>query len=276
MFTDYHVHTAFSDDSVYPLPQVIQDAIAMGMEEICLTDHVDYGIKVDPDSGQEIPRWNGYLLANTDYPRYEAAIQESRRQYGHRIRIKMGLEFGMQLHTIPQFEALFRRYPFDFILLSIHQIENRVFWNQDFQQGKTQREVHLRYYEEMLELVRRYKNYSVLGHVDHLVRYDREGPCPFETIRPLLTEIFRQVIADGKGIELNTSYRRYGLPDSTPARPILELYRDLGGRILTLGSDSHKPEHLGTYIREGRELLKSLGFREFCTFEKMEPTFHPL
>lgn len=277
MLADYHVHTAFSDDSDYPLPDVVRDAAAMGMEELCLTDHVDYGVKVDPDSGQEIPLWQGYYpLANTDYPKYAAAIGEARALYGDRIRIKMGLEFGMQVHTIPQYEALFRRYPFDFILLSIHQVEDKTFWNQAFQQGRTQEEAYLRYYGEMLELVRRYKNYSVLGHVDHLARYDKGEPFPFEKVKPILTDIFRQVIADGKGVELNTSYRRYGQRDTTPARPILELYRDLGGRVLTIGSDSHKPEHLGAYISEGMALLKELGFREFCTYEKMEPIFHPL
>lgn len=112
--------------------------------------------------------------------------------------------------------------------------------------------------------------------MDLITRYDKAGIYPFEKLRPILTEILRQVIADGKGIELNTSCRRYGLKDTTPARAILELYRQLGGCVLTIGSDSHKPEHLGAYIREGRELLKDIGFREFCTFEKMEPTFHSL
>lgn len=276
MFADYHVHTEFSDDSVYPLLDVVRDAAGMGLEEICLTDHVDYGIKVDWDSGQEIRYRNGEPYANVDYPRYVSQIEEARRLYGDRIRVKLGLEFGMQVHTIPQYEALFRRYPFDFIILSVHQVEDKEFWTQDFQRSKTQEEYNLRYYEELLSLVRQYKNYSVLGHVDLITRYDQAGIYPFEKVRPILTDIFRQVISDGKGIELNTSYHRYGLKDTSPARAILELYRELGGRILTIGSDSHKPEQLGAYIPEGRALLKELGFREFCTYEKMEPLFHPL
>ena len=82
--------------------------------------------------------------------------------------------------------------------------------------------------------------------------------------------------ADGKGIELNTSSHRYGLPDLTPSRNILRLYHELGGRILTIGSDSHKPDHLGAYIDEGKAELRTLGFREFCTFERMQPIFHAL
>lgn len=276
MFADYHVHTEFSDDSVYPMEDVIRDAVRMGMEEICITDHVDYGIKLDWDCGQAITYRNGEPLANVDYPRYMEKIKELQRSYGDRIRIRTGMEFGVQMHTIPQFEALFKRYPFDFIILSIHQVEDKEFWTQDFQRGRTQKEYNERYYQEMLDVVQAYKNYNVLGHVDLICRYDEQGLYPFEKIKPLLAQIFEIVIADGKGIELNTSYHRYGLKDTTPATEILKLYQEMGGEIITLGSDSHKPEHLGAYIKEGMAVLKELGFKTFCTYEKMEPVFHDL
>lgn len=99
---------------------------------------------------------------------------------------------------------------------------------------------------------------------------------PFEKIKPIFTEILKTVIADGKGIEVNTSSHRYGLSDLTPSRDILKLYRELGGTIITIGSDSHKPEHLGTFIDETKQELKTLGFKEFCTFDKMKPIYHQL
>lgn len=276
MLADYHVHTHFSDDSVYPMEQVVRDAIDRGLGELCFTDHVDYGVKADWDSGAEILYRHGEPLANVDYPRYVEEIRRLRGLYGDRITLKMGLEFGVQTHTIPQFEALFARYPFDFILLSIHQVEDKEFWTQDFQRGRTQREYNERYYEELLEVVRAYKNYSVLGHMDLIKRYDEAGIYPFEKTKDLAAEILKAVIADGKGIEVNTSSHRYGLDDSMPSVRLLELYRDLGGTIVTIGSDSHAPEHLGAYIQEAKDQLKALGFRSFCTYEKMEPVFHDL
>ena len=95
-------------------------------------------------------------------------------------------------------------------------------------------------------------------------------------IKFILEIILKIVIEDGKGIEINTSSHRYGLKDSTPSRDILNLYKELGGKIITIGSDSHKPEHLGAYIDEAKELLKEIGFDSFCTFEKMKPSFHQL
>lgn len=276
MLTDYHVHTEFSDDSVYPMEDVVRDAISLHLDEICITDHVDYGVKDDWDSGREILYRQGEPLANVDYPRYIKEIERMQHLYGEKIAVKLGMEFGIQTHTIPQFEALFCRYPFDFIILSIHQVEDKEFWTQDFQRGRTQQEYNELYYEEMLQVVQTYKNYSVLGHMDLIKRYDKAGIYPFDKVRPLIAEILRIVIADGKGIEINTSSHRYGLADSMPSKQLLRLYRDLGGRIVTIGSDSHKPEHLGAYIQEAKDQLKEMGFSYFCTYEKMKPVFHSL
>ena len=276
MFADYHVHTAFSDDSIYPMEQVVQDAISKKIDEICFTEHVDYGIKVDWDSGKEIVYRNGEPCANCNYPLYMKTIKQMKERYGNKITIKTGLEFGMQMHTIKLYEKLFSQYDLDFVLLSIHQVNDLEFWNQDYQRGKTQKEYNEGYYDEMLRLVKSYKNYSVLAHMDLITRYDNDGVYSFEKIKNKITEILKIVISDGKGIELNTSSKRYGLSDSTPCRDILKLYYNLGGNIITIGSDSHKPEHLGAYIQEGKELLRSIGFTQYCTFEKMKPIFHTL
>ena len=158
----------------------------------------------------------------------------------------------------------------------MHQVEDKGFWSQEFQQGRTQKEYNERYYEELLYLVKHYQNYSVLGHLDMVLRYDKMGVYPFRFVRHYVEEILAEVIRNGKGIEINTSSHRYGLSDSTPSREILTMYFDMGGTILTLGSDSHAPAHLGTYMEESKRLLKEIGFQHFCTYEKMQPVFHPL
>ena len=268
MLADYHVHTEFSDDSDYVMEQVVKDAIGLGLDEICFTDHVDYGIKKDWDEpGEMIYRKGGpgepekMPLANPHYPTYYRTFEELGFLYGDRISLKFGLEFGMQVETIPRYQQLFELYPFDFIILSVHQIENKEFWTQEFQQGRTQDEYIQRYYQEILELVRQYKNYSVLGHLDLINRYDKIGNYPFEKIKPILTEILQMVIDDGKGIEINTSSHRYGLKDSTPSVDILKLYHQLGVRIVTICSDSHKKEHLGAYIWYAKRLFRNIGKR---------------
>lgn len=238
--------------------------------------HVDYGVKQDWDCGEPILYRGEEPLANVDYPVYIARIKELQEIYREKIRIRIGIEFGMQVHTIPLYRALFHKYPFDFVILSVHQVDDQEFWTQDFQRGKSQKEYNEKYYEEMLDVIREYRDYSVLGHMDLIVRYDEKGEYPFEKVKPIISEILRTVISDGKGIEFNTSYHRYGLKNTTPSMDILKLYRELGGEIITIGSDSHKAEHLGAYIKEARHLLKRLGFQYFCTYEKQQPVFHGL
>lgn len=280
---DYHVHTAYSDDSVYPMEEVVKDAIEKGICELCFTDHVDYGIKRDWDDPRGILYRPGdvgepELVPNTNvnYPEYYAEICHLQEKYAEQIRLKLGMEFGMQVHTIPDYERLYTRYPFDFIIMSIHQVEDKEFWMQDYQRGKSQQEYNEGFYRETLRVIQQYKNYSVIGHMDSLVRYDEAGLYPFERLKPIITEILKTVIHDGKGIEVNTSSHRYGIEDLCPSRDILKLYRDLDGEILTIGSDSHKKSHLGAYIPETLRELRDMGFRRIYSFERMRPIAHEI
>ncbi|MDY2777248.1 MAG: histidinol-phosphatase HisJ family protein [Collinsella sp.] len=282
MIADYHVHSEFSVDSTYPMDQVCSHAMELGIDELCFTDHVDYGVQPDVSEYEIDPSYapleDGKPLLNVDYERYFPTIELLRSQFADRLSVRTGLEFGVQTHTVGRFNELFDRYAdrIDFIIMSVHQIQNQEFWNHTYQTGRSQMEYNRGYYEELLEVARRYDNWSVLGHLDLIKRYDTAGILPDEEVHDLIAEILRTVIEKGKGIEVNTSSFRYGLPDLQPSTYILKLYRDLGGRVITMGSDSHKPEHLGAHIGEVRERLRDLGFTEFCTFRHMEPRFHRL
>lgn len=278
MLADYHVHSEFSDDSVYPLDQVCQDAIKRNLDELCFTDHVDYGVKPDHDHPELARLEDGQPVLNVDYERYFPAVAAAQERYADELTVRCGLEFGVQPHTIPQFEALRARWEreLDFIILSIHQVDDQEFWTGDFQRGRSQQEYNDAYYEALLEVVEHYQGYSVLGHLDLIKRYDPAGIYPFERNRDVIAAILKRAIADGKGIEVNTSSFRYGLADLQPCTEILALYRDLGGRIITIGSDSHKPDHLGAYIRCIQKRLVALGYDSFCTFKHGDPQFHPL
>lgn len=280
MLADYHVHSAYSDDSTYPMEQVVRDAIRTNLDELCFTEHVDYGVKPDWDQPADARFENGRPVTNCPYPAYFEELDRVRERYGAQVRIARGLELGVQTHTIPTYERLLERYgsQLDFTLLSIHQAGDREFWNGAFQEGRTQEQFTMAYYEELLGVVERFHGYSVVTHLDLIRRYDPTpgGPLPFSEVRDIVAEILSRVIAGGHGIEVNTSGWRYGLDGPQPTDDVLLLYRDLGGRILTLGSDSHKPEHLGAYLRIAQDRLRALGFSQACAYEKGEPRFYEL
>ncbi|MGB7365798.1 histidinol-phosphatase HisJ family protein, partial [Carnobacterium jeotgali] len=215
-------------------------------------------------------------VKNVHYDLYFAELDKLAKKYEKEINIKKGLEFGMQVHTIPKFEELYQSQDFDFILLSVHQIEDKEFWTGEFQKGHTHKESYDRYYDEMYQLVTTYKNYSVLAHMDLVRRYLDKEVDRFEYNKDKIKEILKVVIANNKGIEVNTSSSRYEINGLTPSIEILKLYHELGGKIITIGSDSHKPEHLGYNIKEAKKILKDIGYIQFCTFDKMSPIFHEL
>ena len=266
----------------------IEKAIELGLDEICFTDHVDYGIKKDWNEGDI--EWRGGdgmsydisekdPMANVNYPEYFGKIIRMKETYKGRISIKQGLEFGIQTITIPQFESLYNRYEdkLDFTLLSIHQVNNLEFWTQDFQKGKTQKQYNEEYYSEILNVMKQFRHYSVLAHLDLIVRYDKNGIYPFEELKDIIAEILKQAIKDDKGIEVNTSSWHYGLKDTQPSRAILKLYKDLGGKIITVGSDAHTTKYLADHIKDAYSILKDeIGFTEICTFDHMQPVFHRL
>ena len=279
MLTDYHVHTEFSDDSREPMETQVRQGIALGLAEMCFTDHVDYGVKKDWDEG-DIEYYDGnpsHPKTNVDYPKYFAKFREVSEACRGRIELRCGLEFGVQTGTIPRYDELLSRYgeKLDFVLLSIHQVDNRDLWTQSFQRGRTQKECYELYYQELYDVMKSFHGYSVLAHLDLIARYDKQGNYPFSAVRDMVAEILKLAISDGKGIELNTSSWRYKLRDTTPSRDILRLYRDLGGKIITIGSDAHSARDLGNRINEAREILKNeIGFSSTYTFRRMEPEGH--
>lgn len=287
MYADYHLHCEYSDDSNEPMENQIQEAITLGLDEMCFTDHVDYGIKRDWDDpegiiirhaiehGKEVD----LVLANVNYPKYFEALNMYQQKYASSISIKKGLEFGIQSITVDAYEKLYASYQddLDFVLFSMHQVNNLEFWTQDFQKGKTQKEYNDEYYKEIYQTMQMFHHYSCLAHLDLLARYDENGIYPFENEKDIIAEILKYAIRDGKGIEINTSSWKYGLKDTQPSRAILKLYKDLGGKIITVGSDAHETKYLASHIKDAYAILKNeIGINEICTFDHMRPIFHKI
>ena len=287
MFCDYHVHTEFSDDSHELMEDQIERGISLGLDEICFTDHVDYGTKKDWDEGDIQYRFGDGIgtpldsmepVANVDYPAYFEKLDRMKDLYKDRIVIKRGLEFGVQTHTVDRFEKLYKRYEdkLDFILLSMHQVNDLELWDQSFQKGKSQKEYNEKYYDELYETMKIYKDYCVLAHLDLIVRYDLNGRYPFEKVKDKVYEILKLAIKDGKGIEINTSSWHYNLDDTMPSLNILRMYKEMGGRIITMGSDAHSIKYLADHFDDARRILRDVGFEYICTFDKMKPEFHKI
>ncbi len=265
---DYHTHTQFSPDAAASMTEMAQAAIDAGLDEICFTDHV------------EPLTWGGTEPRGPyDWTPLTADFQAARRELGDRISLKLGIELGDAQWYPEHTDALLADVPeLDFIIGSVHVLSKKfggadlyLFAPEDEAQAQAAVEDYL---EELYE-VAKLGRFTVLGHLTLPVRYFNETRgfhASFDPCEEQVRAIMKTVIESGRGIEVNVNRGNTPLPDGK----WLKIYRELGGEIITLGTDAHKPEHVGVSIRERQALLRACGFERFCTFEKQRPIWHTL
>ena len=131
----------------------------------------------------------------------------------------------------------------------------------------------LAFYKYVYDCLSVYKDYDVLGHINVIDRYGPYVPAYLD-LMDMVTEILKLIIDDGKGIEINTSSFRYGMGDyTTPSHDILLRYHELGGEIITVGSDAHCTRDVGDGIKWAYDKMKSVGFQYVTTFSQRKPSF---
>lgn len=260
---DYHIHSQFSGDSSQDLNEIFERAIFLGLEEIAITDHLEYDIEGMTE------KW----ILNLD--RYTKEIIEFKKKYRDRLNIKLGLEVGVQPHTREYLENQVKKYPFDFVIASTHAIDRYDLAFGELQKSRNKEELQEYYFKTVFENVKIYDNFSIYGHMDFITRYggDKYRGLEYEKNSDLIDEILKMLIHKGKGIEINTSGYRYKEDRFYPCTEIVKRYFELGGEIITIGSDSHIKEHLTMDFDRVYNFLKSIGVKYICGFEKMKPVF---
>lgn len=253
--SDYHMHSKYSFDAVQTIEQAVEKAISMNINEICLTEHISF----DPDD-------QSYNYFN--FKDYENEINELSSKYRNKIKIKTGLEAG-EIHLYKEdFNKYFSENRLDFIIGSIHNI-NRKGLNTNIRENGVHT-TYENYFKELLMLAQE-ADFDVLGHLDLVQRYafNVGGVYDFNSYKDIIHEILKTLIANGKGIEINTS----GLKNNLlfPKLEIIQMYKDLKGEIITVGSDSHNYDRVGENIENTYKLLKDIGFKYIFTFENRKP-----
>lgn len=259
---DYHTHTSFSDDCESPMKSMIEQACKLNIKELAITDHFD------PD----YPDKNFPFIIN--FEKYHQALLEAEETYKNKIRIVKGLEIGLQVGApLKKGDTAAKAFAYDFILGSFHCADGHDLYGGEFFQDKTPLQAYLTFYEEVYNCLCTYQEYDILGHINIIDRYAPEIPLS-STYDDLVDIILRRIIDDGKGLEFNTSSFRYQMGDRTiPTNKILQRYRDLGGEIITMGSDAHQPDQIAYAFPFAKEVLQATGFRYFTTFDQRKPDF---
>ena len=259
MYSDQHLHCIYSGDSETPAEDEVNKAVSLGMEHICFTDHHDPFVNSDIDF-------------ELDFPSYLDGIGKLRTAHADRIDIGIGLELGLQTHIKDHLVSLSEAYPLDFIIGSIHFVDGLDPYYPEYfvKYGKN---AYTRYFETVLENLKIMSCFDSLGHLDYIVRYGKGSDLTYsyEEYAHLIDPILRILIDRGIALECNTGGMSRGLPEPNPCYDIFRRYRQMGGELITLGSDAHDPSTLGCYFEEAGEMLRSIGFTHYAVYHGRKP-----
>ena len=263
---DYHVHSDFSQDAEGSVFEYCRAAKAMGLEEICFTQHLE----IDPVRQQldDRVRLNGrWVGMRSNWIDAYVAEKERANQEFAPLKIRLGLEVGYDPSLEPEIAEFLKGHPFDYVLGSIHCIDHVAITAhdpEDFYYARATAEQATAGYFDLLDKAIRCRLFDAIGHIDVFKKYGASvyGARLVELAEPLWPGVFRTIVEHAPlTIEVNTSGLRQAPAETYPSEEILRKARAAGLEFVTTGSDGHQLKHLGHGLAQGTELAQRLGFR---------------
>ncbi|MFO7941191.1 MAG: histidinol-phosphatase HisJ family protein [Bacillota bacterium] len=263
-FYDMHVHTHYSPDSDSEMEKLCVRAADLGLLGICFTDHAEFA------PGDHVP-------GAAEMEDMFAEIERLRDTYGDRLTIMRGIEIGYYRGAASDIHSFLDSYEFDFILGSVHVSgDTRYSFPRSFSEGEDPLDYFTPYLEDMRHMIAEI-DLDAVGHFDLPKRYGPkyEDVAGFVAQSPLwgrVEEFLAELVDRGLLLEINASGLRQNADALYPCGDVLDLYREMGGEMITLGSDSHEPGNLGWGLRRAARAARRAGFREAVYFLERKAT----
>lgn len=251
---DCHVHTRFSTDSKMSVEDALKRASDLNLGLI-VTEHMDLKY---PDEGKFTFNPEEYF---NEYSKYR------------NDKLLLGVEMGIREDCLEENKILAQSYGFDYIIGSVHVVDNIDIYESVFYEGRDKKEVYLQYLNAMLESIKKHDFIDSLGHIDYIARYARfdDNEIYYRDFAEKIDEILKILIQNEKAMEINT--RRIGKPGVVEALiQIYKRYYELGGRIVTIGSDSHISEHIGANFSAAEEMADMCNLK-IVYYKERKPYF---
>ena len=194
---DAHMHTRFSEDSDASVHSMLDAAVNKGMQAVCITDHLDKDFPETPD----FPA--GAFMFDLD--EYFSRLTQLKTEYQKKLEVRIGVEIGLQPHLGEYYKELTEKYPFDFVIGSIHLIHGQDPYYRGFFEGRSDEEAYHEAFQVAIENLKKINSFDSLGHLDYVVRYGahQAEEYSYRKYAEEIDEILKHLISHGKGLEMN-------------------------------------------------------------------------
>ena len=263
-YADQHIHSNFSTDGRDTLNNMAASAMDKGLPLICFTEHMDYDSHY-PD---------GIFEVDTDV--YLNDFTELKNNIKAPLELCFGVELGLQPHLVDHFNEYVNNYPFDLVLGSSHIVDGMdAAFPKYYNSFTTEKAANMRYFEAELHCAELFSCFDIYAHLDYALRYAPSGTSDFDYSEygDVLDSLLKTLIDKGKGIEVNTGGLRKSFKRLNPHPSILKRYRELGGEIVTIGSDAHNTSDIASVFDIALSALSDSGFRYYCVFRERKAEY---
>lgn len=264
---DMHIHSNNSFDAISTVDELCLRAIEQGLYAIAITDHCEAPMIKDGKKSK-------YGYFDELIPSSVADVINARKKYGDKIKILCGIELGEPMHDIKCTEKALLYGNFDFVIASVHNLRGMDdFYYLDYNDENIIDNILKLYFAELAETAS-FEHFDTLAHLTYPLRYivSKTGKFPDLTkYHNQIDEIFKILIKNNNALEINVSGLFKELNATLPDDNLIKRYRELGGKYITIGTDSHSADCVGKGIKEGIEIAKKCGFNQYTIFEKHKP-----
>jgi len=241
---------------------MVQQAANLGLLEYAVTDHVDFTFP-----SKEI------IDLCTTIPAYVEDVLRVKEAFEGQIKVLLGVELGLRPDCAKIGQEIANAHPFDIIIGSMHDFNGIGFTRKQFYEGKSKHQAYGDYLQNALDTIKACDCFDVLGHLGYMQRYApyEDKSLDYQEFAGLFDDIIKALIQKGKGMEINTAGFYYGLGSFHPQVEVVKRYFELGGEILTIGSDAHTTANVAQYFDKTYDILKSIGVPHITSFDQRTP-----
>jgi histidinol-phosphatase (PHP family) len=265
---DLHTHHERCGHARGGIRDYIEAAMEKGLNIIGISDHTPY---FSSEEDQPFPH---ITMAKSQFPDYINEVLKLKKLYEGKIEVLLGIEADFFPEEVENYRPYFERYPFDYIIGSVHHVEGVSIFKKDrWDDLSSQEKIRTKEtYYSLIEQSARSGMYQILGHIDAMKGFYPE----FSSIQTAAVEHTLKVIGECDiAIEINTSGKTKYVGGWYPSDEILELARHHGVKV-TFGSDAHDPERVGDEFDLVQAQLKKIGFKEWVYFKDRKRIAIPL